>query len=82
LRPIQKLYYDHGQLHCPVHGGKYVRFLTDDSNEQSLHWCCTALLPDGSHCLHSAAWRSLADIQDSDLEILTVAHLHGQFNRS
>jgi hypothetical protein len=83
MRPVQQLYYANGQLHCPIHGNKYIRLMSSDAasprSMSRIDWCCTAILPDGSHCLHSATWESIADIQDPDVEQLVAAHQHRDF---
>jgi hypothetical protein len=71
MRPIQQLYYDHGHLFCPVHGRSFIRFMAGDGSGRGFHWCCAALLPDGSHCVHSAAWASIDAIEDEDVRQLT-----------
>ena len=73
MRPIQQLYFEQGQLFCPVHGRAYVRFMSNDQGTGGFHWCCDAILPNGEHCLHSAEWASLDDIEDDDVRTLTQA---------
>ncbi len=84
MRPVQQLYYANGQLHCPIHGNRYIRFMSSDAAfpalMQRVNWCCTAMLPDGSHCMHSAAWDCIADIGDPDVEQLAIAHRRHNFH--
>lgn len=75
MRPVQSLYYDHGQMYCPVHGRNYIRLTTDDTEHSKFCWCCSAILPDGTRCVHLAAWNSIADIHDTELESLAVEHM-------
>ena len=75
MRPVQTLYYDQGQMHCPAHGKKYIKFMTDDGSCPRLHWCCAAILPDGTHCVHSAEWKGMEEIHDTELEALAIAQM-------
>lgn len=79
MRPVQTLYYDHGQMYCPNHGNKFIRFMSDDGAQPKLYWCCAAMLPDGAHCMHSAEWSSISDILDPDVEVLAIAHMRSHF---
>ena len=74
MRPLQTLYYDQGRIYCPVHGNKYIKFMTCDRAEPRLYWCCAAILPDGTHCMHSAEWQSISDIHDPEIEALAIRH--------
>ena len=78
MRPVQTLYYDHGEIYCPAHGKNYVRFMTDDGAEPKLYWCCAAILPDGTHCMHSAEWKTVAEIHDPEVEALAMEHIRGR----
>ncbi len=80
MRPIQSLYFDHGRIFCPTHGNKYIQFMTDDGAVRKLYWHCAAVLPDGTSCVHSAAWDSLADINDAELEALALDCLNRQLH--
>ena len=77
MRPVQTLYYDHGQIHCPVHGKRFIKFMTNDGADRKLYWYCAAMLPDGNRCIHSAEWNSVAEIHDVELEALAIEYLQG-----
>ena len=77
MRPVQTLYYDQGEMYCPVHGKKFIKFMSDDGAQPKLYWCCAAVLPDGSCCMHSAEWNTIAEIEDSKVQALAIEHLRG-----
>ena len=52
---------------------KYIKFMTGDAAERKLYWYCDAIIPDGTHCLHSAEWNDIDEIQDAEVEALAIA---------
>jgi hypothetical protein len=71
MRPVQTLYYEHGSLHCPIHGNKYIQLLLNDAPDRKLYWCCAAMMENGMHCTHSAKWNSLSEVTDAEVGQLT-----------
>ena len=82
MRPVQTLYYEEGQLYCPVHGKNYIKSNADNGTTTEVSWFCGAMLPNASHCMHVAKWDSTAEIADAYLRALAVAHMqdHGKLS--
>ena len=73
MRPVQQLYYEQSQMHCPTHGNSFIRFMMEKGPQGRVCWCCGAVLPDGSFCMRSAKWHTIEEIRDPDLERLAAA---------